>query len=134
MEQRAFPGRPRQRTKASGFTLLEVIVAMAVAAILASSLLTMQSQSAKFQDISRNNLHCINLLQEILAVRYPNALVESPSFVSWSGAVKGAWRQHEQTPPGASGIRMIELEAQNGDYSMTWRWLEAVQASLSENP
>jgi hypothetical protein len=29
---------------------------------------------------------------------------------------------------------MIELEAQNGDYSMTWRWLEAVQASLSENP
>lgn len=134
MLQGASPGQSRQRSNASGFTLLEVIIAMAVAAILASSLLTMQSQSAKFQSISRENLQCINLLQEILAVRYPDGLAGSSSFLSWSGAAQGEWRLQEQRPPGSTGVRMIDLEGKSGDYTMTWRWIGAAQASLSKNP
>ncbi len=105
--------------KALGFSLLEVIIALAVAAILASSLLSMQNQSARYMEMSRDSLRCLDLTQDILAARFPKDIQASPSFIRWSEEVEGEWRIETSRSGGADTIM---LDVRTGGYSMSWSW------------
>ena len=101
-QQRRFSvfGRERRdgaRMHGAGFSLIEVLIALAVAGILALGLVTAQGHSltttARAEDLWRN----INLAQVLLIGRSV-ACESHPSWVAWPNIQRGGWKQSEELP------------------------------------
>lgn len=106
-------------------------MALAVAAILAASLLSMQNQSARYLEMSRDSLRCLDLTQDILAHRFPEDIQTSPSFIRWSQKAEGEWRLDKTREEGAD---LLMLEVRTGDYSLAWSWCELPPRPAGRTP
>jgi prepilin-type N-terminal cleavage/methylation domain-containing protein len=84
------------RTREAGFSLIEVLIALAVAGILALGLVTAQGHSltttARAEDLWRN----INLAQALLAGRSNVACESHPVWVAWPDIQGASWKQSEE--------------------------------------
>ncbi len=105
-----------------GFSLLEVIVALAVSAILASSLLTIQNQSAHYMEMGRDSLASLNAAQDILARRYPDQLQTTPEWITWSGKAQGEWRLQQSFDAGEKNTVSYALDVKVKDYTLRLHW------------
>ena len=84
------------RTRGAGFSLIEVLIALAVAGILALGLVTAQGHSltttARAEELWRN----INLAQALLAEGSTVVCESHPSWVAWPDIQGGGWKQSEE--------------------------------------
>ena len=91
-------GRRGVRAYGAGFSLVEVLIALAVAGILALGLVTAQGHSltttARAEDLWRN----INLAQVLAAGQSTEACESYPSWVAWPDIQGASWKQSEEAP------------------------------------
>lgn len=105
----------------SGFSLIEIIVALTIAATLSISFLGVQRQSALMAQASKDSWNVLNLSQDILAHKYPDKLkVLSSGMASWPGPPEGTYRVGLETITGY-GEGVYTLETISGDYALQWK-------------
>ncbi len=104
----------------SGFSLIEIIVALTIAATLSMSFLGVQRQSALMAQASKDSWDVLNLSQDILAQKYPEGLnVVSSGWIPWPGPPEGNFRLALETVS-SSGIGYYTLETRSGEYTLDW--------------
>ncbi len=105
----------------NGFSLIEIIVALTIAATLSISFLGVQRQSALMAQISKDSWDVLNLSQDILAHKYPDGLaVVSSGWIPWSGPPQGDFRVGLETIS-STGIGNYLIETRSGEYTMSWK-------------
>ncbi|WP_027720800.1 type IV pilus modification PilV family protein [Maridesulfovibrio zosterae] len=104
----------------NGFSLIEIIIALTIAATLSISFLGVQRQSALMAQVSKDSWTVLNLSQDILAHKYPNKIsVISSGWIPWPGPPQGDFRVGLNTIS-ASGVGFYTLETKSGDYTLGW--------------
>ncbi|WP_421903752.1 type IV pilus modification PilV family protein [Maridesulfovibrio sp.] len=105
----------------NGFSLIEIIVALTIAATLSMSFLGVQRQSALMAQSSKDSWDVLNLSQDILAHKYPDRLnVVSSGWVSWPGPPEGSFRVGLETISSV-GKGYYTLETRSDDYTLEWK-------------
>lgn len=105
----------------NGFSLIEVIVAMAIAATLSISFLGVQRQSALMAQASKDSWNVLNLSQDVLAHKYPEGVnVVSSGWISWPGPPPGHFKIGVETLS-STGVGYYSIETRAEEYSMEWR-------------
>ncbi|TIH18066.1 type II secretion system protein [Marinifilum sp. JC120] len=105
----------------NGFSLIEIIVALTIAATLSISFLGVQRQSALMAQSSKDSWNVLNLSQDILAHKYPDKLnVLSSGWASWPGPPEGSFRVGLETVS-SSGKGFYTLETRSDDYTLEWK-------------
>lgn len=105
----------------NGFSLIEIIVALTIAATLSISFLGVQRQSALMAQASKDSWNVLNLSQDILGHKYPDKLnVVSSSWISWPGPPQGAFRVGLETVS-STGVGFYTLETSSDDYTLDWK-------------
>jgi len=110
----------------NGFSLLEVLVALTVASILALGLITAQNRAFYLIRDCKDRWENLNLSACILAERYPNALkTPTGGWVSQDGAAEdGSWRL--ETRSKGDTIRWYTLSTKVSGSELTWEWPEKI--------
>ena len=108
----------------NGFSLLEVLVALTVASILAIGLITAQNRAFYLVRDCKDRWENLNLAARVLTERYPNALkTPTGGWVRQSGAAKeGSWRL--ETRPKGNGTLWYTLSTKISGSELTWEWPE----------
>lgn len=105
----------------NGFSLIEIIVALVIAAVLSISFLGVQRQSALMAQSSRDSWEVLNLSQDILGHKYPDRLnVVSSGWVPWPGPPAGHFRINLETVS-STGIGYYDIETRGGEYTLDWK-------------
>ncbi|CCO23258.1 type II secretion system protein [Maridesulfovibrio hydrothermalis] len=105
----------------NGFSLIEIIVALTIAATLSISFLGVQRQSALMAQVSKDTWNVLNLSQDILAHKYPDGLsVLSSGWIAWPGPPEGHFRVEMETITDI-GAGYYTIKARSGDYTLDWR-------------
>lgn len=103
-----------------GFSMIEILVALTIAAILSLTFLGVQRQNALMAQASDDTWQVLNLSQDVLAHKYPSGFnVVSSGWISWPGPPEGRIRVSLNTLTGF-GVGIYSLETESSDYSMTW--------------
>lgn len=104
----------------NGFSMIEILVALTLAAILSITFLGVQRQNALMAQASADTWQTLNLSQDVLAHKYPDGFnVISSGWISWPGPPAGKIRTTLNTISGL-GVGIYSLETETSDYSMTW--------------
>ncbi len=104
-----------------GFSLIEILVALTIAAVLSISFLGVQRQNALMAQASADTWESLNLSQDVLAHKYPDGFnVISSGWISWPGPPSGRIRVGMESIS-ASGVGEYNLETEASGYSMVWR-------------
>ncbi|WP_432734435.1 type IV pilus modification PilV family protein [Maridesulfovibrio sp. FT414] len=104
-----------------GFSLIEIIVALTIAATLSLSFLGVQRQSALMAQSAKDSWNVINLSQDVLAHKYPEGLsVVSSGWIPWPGPPEGHFRVGVETLSSV-GSGYYTIETRSGEYSLDWR-------------
>ena len=108
----------------NGFSLLEVLVALTVASILAIGLITAQNRAFYLVRDCKDRWENLNLSAWVLAERYPNALkTPTGGWVSINGeAGEGSWRLKTQST--GNGTLWYTLSTKVSGSELTWEWPE----------
>ncbi len=80
----------------AGFSLIEVLIALAVAGILALGLVTAQGHSLTTTARAEDQWQNINLAQVLTAGLFYNECDSYPSWVAWPGIQGASWKQSEE--------------------------------------
>ncbi len=105
----------------NGFSLIEIIVALTIAATLSMSFLGVQRQSALMAQASKDSWNVLNLSQDVLAHKYPDGLsVVSSGWIAWPGPPQGQFKVGLETISSA-GIGYYTIETRTGDYTLDWK-------------
>jgi prepilin-type N-terminal cleavage/methylation domain-containing protein len=105
----------------NGFSLIEIIVALVIAATLSISFLGVQRQSALLAQSSKDSWNVLNLSQDILAHKYPEKMnVLSSGWVFWPGPPAGSFRVELETIS-STGKGYYTLETKSENYSLLWK-------------
>lgn len=90
---RTGPGANREPTEKTGFTVVEVLVAVTVAAVLASTFIAAQRASMHMAEGTVRGWKMLNVSQEILSERRFSGLTSpSPAFINWDPDGNVRWR------------------------------------------
>lgn len=104
-----------------GFSLIEILVALTIAAVLSISFLGVQRQNALMAQASADTWESLNLSQDVLAHKYPDGFnVISSGWISWPGPPAGRIRVGIESIS-ASGVGEYTLETEASGYSMLWK-------------
>lgn len=104
-----------------GFSLIEILVALTIAAVLSISFLGVQRQNALMAQASADTWESLNLSQDVLAHKYPDGFnVISSGWISWPGPPSGRIRVGIESIS-ASGVGEYTLETEASGYSMLWK-------------
>ncbi|MDY7000885.1 MAG: prepilin-type N-terminal cleavage/methylation domain-containing protein [Thermodesulfobacteriota bacterium] len=108
----------------NGFSLLEVLVALTVASILAIGLITAQNRAFYLARDCEDRWENLNLSARFLAERYPDALkTPTGGWVSLGDAAKkGSWRLETQS--NGNGTLWYTLSTKVSGSALTWEWPE----------
>ncbi|WP_319777826.1 prepilin-type N-terminal cleavage/methylation domain-containing protein [Maridesulfovibrio sp.] len=105
----------------NGFSLIEIIVALTIAATLSISFLGVQRQSALMAQSSTDSWNVLNLSQDILAHKYPDKMtVLSSSWVPWPGPPEGSFKVGLETVS-STGKAFYTLETRSENYTLNWK-------------
>ena len=105
----------------NGFSLIEIIVALTIAATLSISFLGVQRQSALMAQSSKDSWEVLNLSQDILAHKYPaNISVVSSGWIPWPGPPSGSFKMNMETLS-TVGIGAYTLETRCENYTLEWK-------------
>lgn len=104
-----------------GFSLIEIIVALTIAATLSISFLGVQRQSALMAQSAKDSWNVLNLSQDILAHKYPDRMnMVSSGWVAWPGPPEGSFRVGVETVS-PIGKGFYTLETRSDDYTLEWK-------------
>lgn len=104
----------------NGFSLIEIIVALTIAATLSLSFLGVQRQSALMAQSSKDSWDVLNLSQDILSHKYPDGLnVVSSGWIPWPGPPQGQFRVGLETVS-SKGFGFYTLQTSSGEYTLDW--------------
>ena len=114
---------PTPGERNDGFSLMEVLMAMLIAAVLATALLSVQAQSIAMGDSSDLAWQTMNTAQEILARRFPQQTVNpTGSWVTWPYGEKTRFRIDKAPVRGDDKVDAMSLEIDHQEYLMSWLW------------
>lgn len=109
--------------RAAGFSLLEVLMALIVAAVLSSTLLGVQRQSMALTEINLGAWDSLNLAHEILMARPPKEILNpTPDWVEWAPVPGSRMRLFRERFPGSEYAELFTLETQVSGQSAVWYW------------
>ncbi len=108
----------------NGFSLLEVLVALTVASILALGLITAQNRTFYLVRDYKDRWKNLNLSAWILAERYPKALkTPTGGWVNLGNAAEeGSWRL--ETRWSGNGTLWYTLSTKVSGSVLAWEWPE----------
>ena len=107
----------------AGFSLLEVLMALIVASILAATLLGVQRHSMRLTEISQGTWEALNLGQDILMSKNPKELVNPiPGWVDWAPYPGGKLRLSRERMFGSEYAEQFLLDTQASGYTIEWSW------------
>lgn len=113
----------RNRARQAGFSLLEVLMALIVASILAATLLGVQRHSMRLTEINLGTWEALNLGQDILLSKNPKELVNPiPSWVDWAPYPGGKLRLGRERMFGSEYVEHFLLETEASGYTISWEW------------
>ncbi|WP_319763666.1 type II secretion system protein [Maridesulfovibrio sp.] len=108
-------------SRKNGFSLIEIIVALVIAATLSMSFLGVQRQSALLAQSAKDSWNVLNLSQDVLAHKYPEKMnVLSAGWISWPGPPAGSFRVELETVS-STGKGYYHLETKSDSYSLLWK-------------
>ncbi len=107
----------------TGFSLVELLVALVVGAILAHALLSAQQYSLYLATDEHRIWDNLNMTQELFAVRGMQELSRRPTgtWMEISGSPGGKWRT-EQDVETDSECYWFELQTDMEGKVLTWSW------------
>ncbi|WP_320171805.1 prepilin-type N-terminal cleavage/methylation domain-containing protein [Maridesulfovibrio sp.] len=104
----------------NGFSLIEIIVALTIAAILSISFLGVQRQSALMAQSSKDSWDVLNMSQDILGHKYPDGMsVVSSGWIPWPGPPAGDFRVKVESISSV-GVGFYSLQTRSGEYTLDW--------------
>ena len=107
----------------TGFSLLEVLMALIVASILAATLLGAQRHSMLLADINKGTWEALNLGQDILLSKpLRDITTPVPSWVEWTAAPGSRFRLTRERMAGSEYAEQFRLETEIAGQSVTWEW------------
>lgn len=105
----------------NGFSIIEIIVALTIAATLSITFLGVQRQSALMAQVSKDSWDVLNLSQDILAHKYPDGLaMVSSGWIPWPGPPEGDFRVGLETIT-SIGVGHYLIETKSGGYTLGWK-------------
>ncbi|MEW5774441.1 MAG: prepilin-type N-terminal cleavage/methylation domain-containing protein [Thermodesulfobacteriota bacterium] len=105
----------------AGFSLVEILVALAVAAILSLALIAAQRRAFDMADAGKERWTCLNVAMAIMAETTPSQLA-SPTG-GWSQRIlppEGEWRTTREYVAGSGSWQT--LSARSGRTEVTFEW------------
>lgn len=114
-------GKSVPRGSSKGFSLIEVLVALVVAAVLASGLLIYQQQAMRVTSGTSDMWHNLNLAQDILARKYPDGFDDAPNrYIPWNPVDGAKWKMARQQI--SEEIAWRTLRTRYKESEMGWGW------------
>ncbi|MDZ7762790.1 MAG: prepilin-type N-terminal cleavage/methylation domain-containing protein [Desulfovermiculus sp.] len=107
-----------------GFSLVELLVALVVGALLAHALLSAQHYSLYLATQQQGTWDSLNLSQELLAAKGLEELSRRPTdtWIAFPGPNQGQWRSTQSENP-EQDCRWTDLETDVQGAILEWSWL-----------
>lgn len=103
-----------------GFTLIEVLVALAVASLLCVAYIGVMRQSAQFAGDAQDAMRNVAIAQEyFIQNTFTARRLPTPDWITWQGESLGEWRLATED---AGGHAKMILETRVAGVAMQWPW------------
>ena len=106
----------------SGFSLVEILVALTVAAILSLALIAAQRRAFDMAETGKERWRCMDLAMALM-VETPSAQLTVPTggWVQRAFPPEGDWKMERLTLPGAGTWQYLSVRS--GRSEMTFEWV-----------
>lgn len=125
-----FPGAAKTAapaTGSAGFSILEVLTALVIAATLATAILGVQRHCYTLSQGSAANWENLNMSMEILAKRYPGDMKRpTAGWLPWPDNADAKFKLVQDTTT-SRNFNIFQLMVKVPGSEMTWEWLNADQ-------